>query len=360
MDVLINLQLFAEEKTEKATPKKKKDVREKGHVAQSREINSALVLIGCFAVLYLFSTYMFEVLKDNARYMMTLEINDELFSIRGVQNLFVNSVISLIKVVAPVIGAALGIGLLASYAQVGFLFTTKTLEPKLNRLNPVEGLKRIFSRRSLAQLLKSLLKVFIVGYLTYTYLLTKYKEIPRLLDMDIGEIMRFIGITTVSVGLRAGIVLLALAVLDYFYQRYEFGKSIMMTKQEVKEEYKQVEGNPQIKSKIREKQRQVSMRRMMAEVPKADVVITNPTHIAVALKYEPDVAEAPYVLAKGKDLIAARIKEIALENSIQIVENVDLARSLYETTDIGDAIPPELYQAVAEVLAFVYSLNKNT
>jgi flagellar biosynthetic protein FlhB len=164
----------------------------------------------------------------------------------------------------------------------------------------------------------------------------------------------------VSVGLRAGIVLLALAVLDYFYQRYEFGKSIMMTKQEVKEEYKQVEGNPQIKSKIREKQRQVSMRRMMAEVPKADVVITNPTHIAVALKYEPDVAEAPYVLAKGKDLIAARIKEIALENSIQIVENVDLARSLYETTDIGDAIPPELYQAVAEVLAFVYSLNKNT
>lgn len=359
MEFYINLQLFAEEKTDKATPKKKKDVREKGQVAQSKEINSALVLIGCFSVLYLFSAFMFEEMRDNAQYVFTLKVSDELFSVEGVRLIFIRGVTTFLKTVAPIAGTALGIGLLASYAQVGFLFTTAPLQPRLDKLNPVEGLKRIFSRKSLFQLVKSLIKVIIVSLLTYRYLVSKYNEIPRLLDMETEEIMRFIGETAVNVGLRAGLVLLALAILDYFYQRYEFSRSIMMTKQELKEEYKQVEGNPQIKSKIKERQRQMSMRRMMSEVPKADVVITNPTHLAVALKYDPDVAQAPYVLAKGKDLMAQRIKEIAADNDIQVVENVILARSLYHNTDIGEVIPSDLYQVVAEVLAFVYSLNKN-
>ncbi|MBA1333871.1 MAG: Flagellar biosynthesis protein FlhB [Firmicutes bacterium] len=359
MEFYINLQLFAEEKTDKATPKKKKDVREKGHVAQSKEINSALVLIGCFSVLYLFSAFIFGEMRDSARYVFTLKVSDEMFSVEGVKLIFLRGATTFLKTVAPIAGTALGIGLLASYAQVGFLFTTKTLQPKLDKLNPVEGFKRIFSRKSLFQLVKSLIKVAVVSLLTYRYLVSKYNEIPRLLDMETEEITRFIGGTTVNVGLRAGFILLALAILDYFYQRYEFSRSIMMTKQELKEEYKQVEGNPQIKSKIKERQRQMSMRRMMSEVPKADVVITNPTHLAVALKYDPDVAQAPYVLAKGKDLIAQRIKEIAVDNNIQVVENVILARSLYQNTDIGEVIPSDLYQAVAEVLAFVYSLNKN-
>ncbi len=360
MDLYINLQLFAEEKTEKPTPKKKREARQKGQVAQSREINSAFVLIGCFLVLYLLSSYMMEQLENTARYTLSLNVKEGLYTVEGVRELFAGSVITAAKVAGPVAGVALIIGLMASYAQVGFLFTTKPLEFKPDRLNPVEGLKKIFSRRSLAQLLKSLLKVFIIGFISYKYLIAQYSSIPRLLDMEVEEITRFIGMTTVNIGFRAGIVLLMLAVFDLAYQRYEFQRSIMMTKQELREEYKQTEGNPQTRSRIREKQRQISMRRMMAEVPKADVVITNPTHFAVALKYDSDVADAPYVLAKGQDLVALKIKEIARKHDVEVVENPPLARSICEAVDIGEAIPSELYQAVAEILAFVYSLKNKS
>jgi flagellar biosynthetic protein FlhB len=356
----INLQLFAQEKTEKATPKKRRDVRERGNIPQSRELNSALALIGCFAVLYLSASYITDTIMKQAHYLLTLPINDGLFSVDGVQGLLATGVTGLLKASAPVAGAALCIGLMTSYLQVGFVFTTKPLVPSLNRLNPLEGLKRIFSRRTIAQLVKSLLKVAIVGYLTFRYLIARYPETPKMLDMGPVKVMETIGVTTIRVGLLAGAALLALAIFDLYYQRYEHEKSIMMTKQEVREEYKQVEGNPQIKSKIKEKQRQISMRRMMAEIPKADVVITNPSHFAVALKYKPEVAKAPYVVAKGKDLIALKIREIAKENRVQVVENINLARSLYETTEIGEVIPPELYQSVAEVLAFVYSMDKKS
>lgn len=356
----IDLQLFSQEKTEKATPKKRKDVREKGNIPQSRELNSALTLIGCFAVLYMSGRYITDTIKNHAIYILTMPVKDGLFSARGIQRLMTVSTVELLKASAPVAAAALCIGVMANYLQVGFVFTTKPLVPNLNRLNPVEGFKRIFSRRTLAQLLKSLLKVGIVGYLTYSYLIAKYPETPKMLDMEPDAIMGMIGMTAIRVGILAGAALLALAVFDYYYQRFEHEKSIMMTKQEIKEEYKQVEGNPQVKSKIKERQRMMSMRRMMAEVPKADVVITNPNHVAVALKYDLEVAKAPYVVAKGKDLIAIKIKEIARENQIQLVENVGLARSLYQTTDLGEVIPPELYQAVAEVLAFVYSMDQKS
>jgi flagellar biosynthetic protein FlhB len=360
MEDYFDLQLFAQEKTEKATPKKRRDVREKGNIPQSRELNSALALIGCFAVLYIFASFIVNTLREHVQYMLTISVNDGLFSVEGIQGLLISSVTGLIKASAPVAGAALCLGIIASYVQVGFVFTTKPLMPNFNRLNPVEGFKRIFSRRTLVQLLKSLIKIGAVGYLTYRYLIARYPETPKMLDMEPENIMGMIGVTVIRVGILAGAVLLALAIMDLYYQRYEHEKSIMMTKQEIKEEYKQIEGNPQIKSKIKETQRLISMRRMMSEVPKADVVITNPTHLAVALKYQPDYAKAPYVVAKGKDLIALKIKEIATENEIQLVENVGLARSLFETTDIGDVIPPELYQAVAEVLAFVYSIGNNS
>lgn len=359
MDLYINLQLFADEKTEKPTPKKKREAREKGQVAQSREINSAFVLIGCFLVMYLYSSYMMDQFKINARYMLTMDVVDGLYTAEGIRQLFISSVITVARVAGPVAGTALGIGLIASYAQVGFLFTTKPLTFKPDKLNPIEGLKRIFSRRSLAQLMKSLLRITIIGYISYRYLISQYSGIPRLLNMEIEEITRFIGITTINIGFRAGAVLLVLAVIDFFFEKYEFQRNIMMTKQELKEEYKQTEGNPQIKARIREKQRQISMRRMMAEVPKADVVITNPTHFAVALKYDAEIADAPHVVAKGQDLIALKIKEIARENNVEVVENPPLARNIYQETDIGDVIPSDLYQAVAEVIAFVYSLKNN-
>lgn len=360
MEFFINLQLFADEKTEKATPKKRRDVREKGNIPQSRELGSALVLIGCFAALYICAAFIMDTLRDNTVHLLTMTVEDGLFSADGMQNLMMYSTVGYLKALAPVAGTALCIGLLVSYLQVGAVFTVKPLEPKLSRLNPAEGLKRIFSRRSLAQLIKSLLKISIVGYLTYRFLANRYPELPIMLDMSLEELVKTIGVTVVQSGIYAGAVLLALALLDYYYQRYEYEKSIMMTKHEVKEEYKLMEGSPQIKSKVRERQRQMSMRRMMTEVPRADVVITNPTHFAVALKYEPDRAKAPYVVAKGRDLIALRIKEIARESSVQTVENPTLARGLYEASEIGDMIPPDLYQAVAEVLALVYSINKNT
>lgn len=360
MEDFFNLQLFADEKTEKATPKKRRDVREKGNIPQSRELNSALVLIGCFATLYICAAFITDTLRDNAIHLLSMKAEDGLFSSDGMHNLITFSAAGYLKALAPVAGTALCLGLLTSYLQVGFVFTTKPLEPKLSRLNPAEGFKRIFSRRSLAQFVKSLLKISIVGYLTYRFLISRYPELPRMLDMGLEELVKTIGVTVVQSGIYAGAVLLALALLDYYYQRYEYEKSIMMTKHEVKEEYKLMEGSPQIKSKVRERQRQMSMRRMMTEVPRADVVITNPTHFAVALKYEPDRAKAPYVVAKGRDLIALRIKEIAKESGVQTVENPTLARGLYEATEIGDMIPPDLYQAVAEVLALVYSINKNT
>lgn len=355
----IELQLFAQEKTEKATPKKRREARQKGQVAHSREVNSALVLIGSMFALYLFAGYLLQQIKVNMQYFLSVSPDDSQFTIYGAYQMIVLIFLKTGAIVAPVAGVALVTGLLSSYAQIGFLFTAKPLEPKLDRLNPVEGLKRILSRRSLAQLLKSLLKLAIIVYTAYKYLQSKYSEIPRLLDMDVMEIIKFTGLTAINIGLRIGAILLIIAALDYLYQRYEFNRSLMMTKQELREEYKQTEGNPQIKSKVRERQRQISMRRMMAEVPKADVVITNPTHFAVALKYDPEVADAPCVVAKGKDLIAYKIKEIALENDVHVVENPPLARSLYQTTDLGRVIPPELYQAVAEVLAFVFSLKNN-
>ena len=286
MEHYINLQLFAEEKTEKATPKKRRDVREKGNVFQSRELNSALVLIGGFAVLYLFASFITDTLKANAMHLLTMKVEDGMFSAPGIRDLMAISATGYLKAVAPVAGAALGLGLVVSYVQVGFVFALKPLEPNLNRLNPVEGFKRIFSRRSFAQFIKSFLKISIVGYLTYRFIMEKFSELPNLLDMALEEAARTIGIATVQSGIYAGMVLLVLAVFDYFYQRHEYEKSIMMTKHEVKEEYRQLEGDPQVRSRIREKQRRMSMRRMMAEVPKADVVITNPTHFAVALKYD--------------------------------------------------------------------------
>lgn len=360
MDIQINLQLFAEEKTEKATPKKRRDVRERGNVFQSRELSSALVLIGCFAALYIFASFIVDTLKANTVHLLSMRVEDGLFSEPGFKGIMAVGLTGYLKAVAPMAGVALCLGLVVSYVQVGFVFTPKPLQPNLNRINPAEGFKRIFSRRSFAQFIKSLLKISIVGYLTYKFIVDKYSELPSLLDMALEESAMVIGTTLVRLGIYAGIVLMVLAVADYFYQRFEYEKSIMMTKQEVREEYKQLEGNPQVRSRIRERQRQISMRRMMAEVAKADVVITNPTHYAVALKYDPEKANAPFVVAKGKDLIAKKIKEIANKNSVYMVENPELARSLYESTDIGELIPPRLYQAVAEVLAFVYSMNKNS
>ena len=358
MEIKINLQLFSEEKTEKATPKKIKEAREKGQVLQSKEVNSAFVLLGGFMALNVLSTYLINSIQSFTMYIYGEYLNvDYLFSIQNINKMIITVLLNFFKMALPIGLICLIIGVISSYMQVGFLFTTKTLNIKLSKLNPLEGFKRLFSMKALIELIKSIIKVFFITYVVYGYIIKESNNIFNTIMMDIPSILETLRTITMSMSMRASITLLIIAVADYYYQKHDYDKNLMMSKQEIKEEFKQMEGNPQIKSKIREKQRQIAMRRMMQEIPKADVIITNPTHYAIALKYDPNLSQAPIVLAKGQDLIAQQIKKIATENQLPIVENKVLARTLYQTVEIGSVIPPELYQMVAEILAYVYQIS---
>lgn len=358
MEFKINLQLFTEEKTEKPTPKKIKESREKGQVLQSKEVNSAFILLGAFVALNLLATYIGITLRSFTINLYEEYLNvDYLFSIKNINGLLLVTLYNLFKVVLPIGFVCLLIGVIASYLQIGYLFTTKTLAIKFSKLNPVEGFKRMFSMKSIVELVKSIIKILLIGFVVYRYSINQLNAIFNTIVMDVEVIVNTIKEITINLGLRAGIVLLVIAILDYYYQKYDYGKNLKMSKQEIKEEFKQTEGNPQIKSKIKEKQRQAAMRRMMQDVPKADVIITNPTHYAIAIQYDSHQFAAPKILAKGKDLIAENIKKIAKENNLPIIENKPLARTLYSTVEVGEFIPPELYQAVAEILAYVYQIN---
>ncbi|NLU27660.1 MAG: flagellar biosynthesis protein FlhB [Hungateiclostridium thermocellum] len=356
-----NLQLFADngEKTEKATPRKRSKAREEGQVLQSRELNSAIVLLSAFVTLRIFGQYMYEEILKCLKVAITVyPLNDGLFTIDGLFELYGETVITFLKIATPVLMVVLIAGIGSAYAQVGFLFTTKTLGIKLSRINPLKGFKRIFSLKSLVELLKSIIKIALVGYIGYGYIKGEMTNVLGMMDVDVVSSASFLGSTILNAAIRMCIAFVVIGVADYGYQWWEYEKSLRMSKQEIKEENKEVEGNPEIKSRIRQKQRQMSMRRMLQDIPKADVVITNPTHYAVAIKYDPKEADAPVVVAKGQDYMALRIKEIAKEHKVEIVENKPLAQTLYKTVEIGGKIPPELYQAVAEVLAFVYSLKE--
>lgn len=355
----INLQLFAEERTEPATAKRRHEVRQKGQVAKSRElVTAAMLLIAFFSLRYL-SKYIFKDLTNAAtRFLNFSKDIDSAFRVENLMNTLVYCMLVLVKVLGPILLIIAITIFIVDYLQIGFLFTLKPLKPSFSKMNPIEGFKRLFSRNSFVELIKSLFKIAIIGYVVFDYFLANYKIIPELIDMSIGSTVIFVGDTLIDIGIRAAAVLFVLSVIDYIYQRREFERNIRMSKQEIKEEYKQTEGNPQLKSKIREKQRQMALRRMMTEVPKSDVIITNPTHFAVAIKYDAVMSDAPIVIAKGKDLIAQKIKETAKEHQVPIVENKPLAQALYKSVEIGEKIPAELFKAVAEVLAFVYSLRE--
>lgn len=356
----VNLQLFADngDKTEKATPKKRQKAREEGQVLQSREMTAAIVLLCLFVTIKIAGSFMYEQIYDYFRVVFTeYTKTKDIFTINGLIRILIDLILRFLKIVGPIFAVALITGIAAGYAQVGFLFTTKTIGFKFNRINPLNGFKRIFSLRSVAELIKSLLKIIVVGYIGYSYLVGEANDILKTMDLDVISIAVYICNSALNVAIRMCVAMLMLGVLDYGYQWWEYEKSLKMSKQEIKEEYKESEGNPEIKGKIKQKQRQMALRRMLQDVPKADVVITNPTHFAVAIKYDPAVSDAPLVVAKGQDFIALRIKEIAKEHKVEIVENKPLARTLYSTVDIGEKIPPELFQAVAEVLAFVYNIK---
>lgn len=354
----INLQLFAGEKTEKATAKKKQDARKKGQVLQSKELSTAIVLIFIFMGLKIFGGYMYNEIVKYTKVILTQYPNmDGLFTINIIYKLFIETATVLLKTTAPILSIALLTGLFIGFAQVGFLFTVETLGFKFSRINPFSGFKRMFSTHAVVELLKSIFKIIVLGFIAYSYIMGEKGNIINTMNLQPINIAIYIGSTAINVSIRICVALILMSVLDYAYQWWEYEKNLRMSKQEIKEEYKQVEGNPEVKAKIKQKQRQISMRRMMQQVPKADVIITNPTHFAVAIKYDAKISDAPIVIAKGQDFIALRIKEVAKENKIEIVENKPLARNIYDKVEVGQVIPPDLFQAVAEILAFVYSLK---
>lgn len=359
MEIKIKLQLFADaEKTEKATPKKRRDAREEGQIFQSKEINSVFILLVSFLVLNIFGKIMIKNLVGFMQHIFSsFEELDSLFIQDNIRINFLIVMAVFLKASAPILVSAFFAGILINYLQVGFLFTTKPLKPKLSRVNPIEGFKRIFSKRAFVELGKSIMKIWLIGYVAYSFIKKRIGILIDLPNMEIVQILENFSKLSFQFGMKIVGSLLLVSILDYIYQWRDHEKNLMMSKQELKEEFKQTEGDPLVKSKIKEKQRKMALSRMMQEVPNADVIITNPTHIAVALKYDQEISFAPILVAKGADIVAENIKEIGNKNSVPIVENKVLARTIYKTVEIEDIIPEELYEAVAEVLAYVYSLK---
>ena len=344
------------ERTEKATEKKRSDAREKGNVLKSTEVNTAVCTLAMFAALKIFGPWLARRIADSTAYF--LGHASELQGEADVAAVFVSQVPFLLLSIAPFLLIALVVGVAINIVQVGFLFTTEAMMPKFSRLNPAQGLKRMFSTHGLAELVKSILKIVIIGIVLYNEYKNNIEFVVFLTGKNTMLAIANIMNAVINMGFKAGMVLCIIAAMDFFYQWWRYEKELRMSKQEIKEEYKQQEGSPEIKSKIKQKQRQMSMMRMMRSVPEADVVITNPTHYAVALKYEEGQNGAPTVIAKGQDHMAQRIKEIAREHTVGVVENREVAQALFRLCEVGDQIPEEMYQAVAEILAYVYKLKK--
>lgn len=354
----MNLSFFEGEKTEKATPKKKNQAREEGQVAKSQEVSTAFTILLIFFSMRMFGGFMMEKITEVFHYSIALTGTAvEPMTPAKLQSVFLTIILNGALAVLPIFAVAMITGFLSNLFQVGWKITLKPLMPKFNRLNPLSGFKRMFSTETIANLIKSLAKFALISYAIYTMLISQQNKLILFLDLPLMKSMEMVADVIIDLGINVGMLYIAIAVLDLVYTRYKHNKGLKMSKQEIKDEYKQVEGNPQIKGKIRQKMREASMRRMMSEIPNADVVITNPTHFAVALKYDRNGDSAPVCVAKGQDFLAQRIKAKAKEASIEIVEDKPLARMLYATVEVGHEIPPELYPAVAEILAYVYKLK---
>jgi flagellar biosynthetic protein FlhB len=343
-----------EEKTEAATPHRRQETRKKGQVAKSTDLNSAIVMMAIISVIYSFRGYLGENIKQYITYILS---NTSILTSDQFIEIYKLTLLLCLKIMAPIFGVAIIAGLLVNFFQAGLLLSFEGITPKLSNISPLGGLKKMFSKKALVELCKTLLKVFIIGLLIFNQIKKEYPNILLVLDMDIVSSSDYLVGLMFRVSINAIAVFLILAVLDYVYQKWHFGESIKMSKDEVKKEMKQMEGDPLIKSKIRQKQRMMSMRRMMQSIPEATVVVTNPTHIAVALKYDENMMDAPKIIAKGAGYLAEKIKQKAADYKIPIIEDQPLARSLYKGSEIGDFVPVELYQAVAGVIATIYSLK---
>lgn len=345
------------EKTEQATPKRLQETREKGQVAKSPEVSSLAVLMAGTVAMY----YLLPGIYNNL-----LDMTSGIFNASGTIELsadnfypFWSGVLRRVFItMIPFLALVAIAGVMSNVLQIGLVFSPKALSVSFDRINPVEGIKKIMSLRSIMELFKSIIKITIVGYTSYVLIKGEFHNFPMLIDGDVHYIFSYMGRLTLKLAVWTGIVIGILAGIDLGFQKWQYAKNLRMTREEVKEEYKQQEGDPLVKSRIRSMQRETARKRMMADVPKADVVITNPTHLAVALSYKHGSMNAPKVVAKGAGFIAEKIREIARSNGVTVIENKPLARTLYKIVKVGEEIPANLYKAVAEILAYVYRLKK--
>ena len=356
-----HLQFFAEgaDKTEEPTSKKLNDARSEGQAARSKELITASGLATFFIVIRIFVEYIGDGFMKNFFLIFSNidKLASEEFNIPAISNVLKETLLTILMICIPVFITTIVVSFVVVLMQVKWKISTKTLKPKFSSINPVNGFKKLFSKDKMVELLIELVKIVIISYMAYSTLKDEWQLLFVLYDMKLEQAILLIGDLVLDLGLKISLIFLVIGFGDLIYQKIKFKKDMRMTKQEIKDEFKNSEGDPQIKSKIRAKMREVSQRRMMQALPTADVVITNPTHLAAAIKYDKTVGEAPILVAKGADLLAQKIKEVAKENKIEIVENKPLARMLYYNVELGAEIPPELYQMTAEVLAYVYGLK---
>lgn len=349
-----------QEKTEQATPKRRRDERKKGNVFQSREIGMVASLLAIVYGLQVFGPILLQAVSGGIVRFWDMAAVQTSLTDGDLRTVFIQGFAVYAIAALPTLLIAGAVAILLTLAQTKGLFSAKAFAPKFNRLSPAQGLKKIFSVRGAVELLKSLIKIVVLGYVIYNTYMERLPELPRLMEMDVSGLMFYGGRFFMDIVINVSVIFIFLAAADYMFQRWQYEKDLRMSKQELKEEYKQTEGDPHIKNKIREKQRQMAQSRMMSNVPNADVIIRNPTHYAVAVRYDSDANRAPMVIAKGADLVALRIIKLAAEHDIVVVENKPLARGLFDAVPLDREIPEEFYQAVAEVLAFVYSTSKKS
>lgn len=361
-----DLQLFAKdgdggEKTEEPTAKKLQDARNKGQVAKSTDATTAVSLLVFFMMLRIMLGSLGNGFMENfsLMYGQISDLTNDEFTLQLACSYVGSALRRVLLTVAPFLATAFVVAFVTNLVQVKWKITFEPMKPQFGKFNPVSGVKRLFSKDKVVELLKSVAKIIVIFYVIYSYLKGRWALVLDMYEYSLLQALSLIGDIIINIGLRISMLFIIIAVADYAYQKWKFHEDMKMTKQEVKDEYKNSEGDPKVKSQQRSRMQQASRRRMMQDVPNADVVITNPTHLAVAVRYHKETDDAPVVVAKGADYLAQRIKEIARSNNVEIVENKPLARMLYHNVDIGAEIPPELYQMVAEVLVYVYNLTGN-
>lgn len=350
--------IFAsDDKTEEATPHKMSEAKKKGQVAKSKEVASAITLVTSTIILITLGEYMVNSFKENIIQFFTGYLNLELNS-DSLQSIIITVIWRFAVVFLPMVVPIMVMGIGANLLQTGYINTTEPLKPQFSKINPMNGFKKMFSMRTVMELFKDIAVILIVGFVGYGFLKSNFRKVLAMSNLKFPALINTFLKLAANVFFRITLIMAAIALIDFIYQKLQFKKDMRMSKQEIKEEFKQMEGDPQVKGKIKQKQREMATRRMMQNVPDASVVITNPTHIAVALKYEEGKGNAPILVAKGSGYVAIKIKEVAKENDVPIIENKPLARLIFSEVDLEKEIPSEMYQAVAEILALVYRLKR--